>query len=150
MAAVVEKTGVIIKSVGGRYSAICPLHDDSAPSFFIYLNNSFHCYGCGAHGDAVDYIRKLYGLNFKDALRYLGIENNPLSSSQISQIKKKQSRRLYLIHRESELIFTFTHLIQGTRKLIESGFIKGTCELEQVVPLLDRLPGCWPRRSLCG
>jgi len=140
LAAVVEKTGVALRPGGDRYSAICPLHADNDPSFFIYPNNTFHCFGCGEHGDAVDYVRKLYGFNFQDAVRYLGLENKPLSSKQVKQIKQKQSRHFYLIHRESELIFTFTHLIQGTRKLIESGFIKGIEELEQVAPLLHQLP----------
>lgn len=53
-------------------TAICPLHNEDSPSFYIYTReNKFHCYGCGAHGDVIDFIQKLHNLNFKQAINFL-------------------------------------------------------------------------------
>jgi len=52
--------------------AICPFHNEKTPSFYIYLNdNKYHCYGCGAHGDVIDFVMKLKGIGFVEAVRYL-------------------------------------------------------------------------------
>lgn len=45
--------------------ACCPFHNDKHPSFKIDKN--YYCFGCGAKGDAVDYVATLYGLSLKDA-----------------------------------------------------------------------------------
>lgn len=50
----------------------CPFHEDSTPSFHIYPDNGWHCFGCQAHGsNAIDYVMKLNKLDFKDAVNYL-------------------------------------------------------------------------------
>jgi DNA polymerase I-like protein with 3'-5' exonuclease and polymerase domains len=48
----------------------CPFHDDSTPSLHIY-DDHFHCFGCGAHGDAVDWLMMIEGLDRDAALRQL-------------------------------------------------------------------------------
>lgn len=54
----------------GQYS--CPFHDDSTPSFHIFPNNSWHCFGCGVSGqNAIDYIMKKEHLGFVDAVKFL-------------------------------------------------------------------------------
>jgi hypothetical protein len=50
----------------------CPFHEDNTPSFHIYKNNSWHCFGCQAHGNnAVDYIMKKNNLEFVEAVKLL-------------------------------------------------------------------------------
>lgn len=56
----------------GRFYGKCPFHDDSSPSFVIYANNSFHCFGCNANGDSLDFIMKRDNIDFNQALRFLG------------------------------------------------------------------------------
>lgn len=48
----------------------CPFHDDSTPSCHIYSDH-FHCYGCGARGDAVDWLMMIEGLDRDAALEVL-------------------------------------------------------------------------------
>jgi hypothetical protein len=48
----------------------CPFHDDSTPSLHIY-HDHFHCYGCGAHGDAVDWLMMVEGFDRDAALQEL-------------------------------------------------------------------------------
>lgn len=53
-------------------SALCPFHSEKTPSFYIYPDeNKFHCFGCGVHGDAIDFIMKLKGLSFVEAVNSL-------------------------------------------------------------------------------
>lgn len=60
-----------IRHTGGKYVAVCPFHGDNGPSFFIYNNNTFHCFGCQANGSAIDFYMKLYNVNFFDAVKAL-------------------------------------------------------------------------------
>lgn len=50
----------------------CPFHEEDTPSFHIYKNNSWHCFGCQAHGsNAVDYVIKKNNLGFVEAVKFL-------------------------------------------------------------------------------
>src|SRR3989344_543208 len=49
----------------------CPLHPDKTPSFAVYSDNHFHCFGCDAHGDVITLVQRLHGLSFIDAVRYI-------------------------------------------------------------------------------
>jgi DNA primase len=69
---IIEQEGIELK----RGKALCPFHGERTPSFMVnQKKQTFHCFGCGEHGDVVDFIMKLHGLSFKDALVYLGIKN---------------------------------------------------------------------------
>lgn len=43
-----------LRGAGGNLVGLCPLHDEKTPSFKVYPDGHFHCYGCGAHGDVLD------------------------------------------------------------------------------------------------
>ncbi len=43
----------------------CPLHQDRTPSFVVYeASNAFHCFGCGAHGDSIAFVKALFNVPF--------------------------------------------------------------------------------------
>ena len=46
--------GIPLTPSGSYYKTRCLFHDDSTPSMTIYPDNTFHCFGCGAHGDSYD------------------------------------------------------------------------------------------------
>jgi len=51
---------------------VCPFHRDKTPSLKVYLDKgSFHCFGCNAHGDVIDFAGRLFGLKPIDAARKL-------------------------------------------------------------------------------
>lgn len=65
-------TGKLKKSIGSRLMGPCPFHNEKTASFVIYTDkNDFHCYGCDAHGDSIEFISKLNGLSFKAAIKFL-------------------------------------------------------------------------------
>lgn len=57
-----EMYGIRVRRNG---MAVCPFHQDKNPS--MKLDMRFHCFGCGADGDAVDFVSRLFGLPSKEA-----------------------------------------------------------------------------------
>ncbi|MDD9950435.1 MAG: DNA primase, partial [Zetaproteobacteria bacterium] len=62
---------VTLQKRGNRLTGLCPFHDEKSPSFYIF-DDHYHCFGCGAHGDAISYVQAQQGLGFIDALKWLG------------------------------------------------------------------------------
>lgn len=63
---------VQLRKAGTTYVGRCPFHDDRVPSLTLYPEQgSFHCFGCGAHGDALTFLQKVEHLGFKSALHTL-------------------------------------------------------------------------------
>lgn len=63
---------ITLKKAGANYKACCPFHDEKTPSFNVRPDKGFyHCFGCGAHGDAISFIRELEGLGFTEAVEEL-------------------------------------------------------------------------------
>ncbi|MEC7361177.1 MAG: DNA primase, partial [Pseudomonadota bacterium] len=57
---------------GRRYSGLCPFHSEKTPSFSVVDDQGFyHCFGCGAHGDAISFLRETDGLDFMEAVERL-------------------------------------------------------------------------------
>jgi DNA primase len=112
---VVQKEGIQIRLNGKYNTALCPFHAEKNPSFTIFPENTFHCFGCGEHGDAVDFVRRLYGLNFKDALRHLGIDNNPLTAKRMQQIRKQKQAKEQNEFIERSICFTLATTIRRYR-----------------------------------
>lgn len=61
-----------LRRSAGRLMGKCPFHTDDSPSFVIYANNTFHCFGCNANGDAIDFVMKRDNLDFKQAVKLIG------------------------------------------------------------------------------
>lgn len=59
------------KRAGSTYLTECIFHNDTHPSLTIFKDNRFKCFACGAHGDSIDFIKKLHNLEFIDAVKWL-------------------------------------------------------------------------------
>jgi hypothetical protein len=115
---VVQNEGVELKNRSG----CCPLHSDTTPSMHVYQDNYIKCYGCGFYGDSVDFIQALYGLDFKYACRYLGIEFSELTPQvrqQIEERKRLTAKRIKEEKREQDLSYTLAFLIRSAYKTKE-------------------------------
>lgn len=54
------------------FIGLCPFHKENTPSFYVFEDNSFHCFGCGANGqNAIDFIIKLKDCSAGEAIRIL-------------------------------------------------------------------------------
>lgn len=70
IAFVAEQAGVRLVQGEGRLHGICPFHPDKDPSFDIYpwgAGERFGCFACGAGGDVLDFIQRMWLLGFRDA-----------------------------------------------------------------------------------
>jgi DNA primase len=57
---------------GAAYKGLCPFHDEKTPSFMIQKGDThYHCFGCGAHGDAIQFLMTHQKLSFGDAVENL-------------------------------------------------------------------------------
>ena len=72
LAAVIGRRVKLIRS-GRNHKGCCPFHNEKSPSFHVY-EDGFHCFGCGAHGDAVAFVMQSHGLQFLDAVELLAGE----------------------------------------------------------------------------
>jgi DNA primase len=65
-----KKTKLINR--GNRMVGLCPFHQEKTPSFHVRDDEGFyHCFGCGASGDAISFLREQDGLGFMDAIHHL-------------------------------------------------------------------------------
>ena len=63
---------VPLKRTGAEYQARCPFHNEKSPSFTVSpLKGFYHCFGCGAHGDAITWLIEFERMEFVDACRLL-------------------------------------------------------------------------------
>jgi len=72
LVAVAQSRGLELQKQGQDYVALCPFHREESPSFHITpVKNLFHCFGCGAAGSVIDFVMRLDGITFKDAVTKL-------------------------------------------------------------------------------
>ena len=74
LSAVIGRTTRLTKA-GHEWKACCPFHNEKSPSFTVNDQKGFyHCFGCGAHGDAIRWMTDQRGLAFMDAVKELAVE----------------------------------------------------------------------------
>jgi DNA primase len=63
---------VRLKKAGANFVACCPFHNEKSPSFTVSPSKQFyHCFGCGAHGNAISFVMQYQGLGYVEAVREL-------------------------------------------------------------------------------
>lgn len=63
---------VTLKKSGRDYSGLCPFHKEKSPSFHVSREKQlFHCFGCGASGNLVQFVMRTEGIDFVEALKLL-------------------------------------------------------------------------------
>ncbi len=72
IAAVIGRRVRLARS-GRQWKGCCPFHGEKTPSFYVY-DDHFHCFGCGAHGDAVSFVMQSQGAAFPEAVEQLATE----------------------------------------------------------------------------
>ena len=61
-----------LKRAGKNFKGLCPFHNEKTPSFVVTPDKQiFHCFGCGAGGNAISFVMKLERLEFPEAVRFL-------------------------------------------------------------------------------
>jgi len=90
---IIENTGVDLRRSGSRYVGLCPFHADKQPSFCVFPDGHFRCFGCGEHGDVIDFVQRFHGCDFKEALSILGIRPEGLTPKKREGLKQLDRQR---------------------------------------------------------
>lgn len=91
-------------NIDNRGFARCPFHSEKTASFRVYDDQSFYCFGCGAHGDVITFVMKIEGLNFPEACKKLDGE---LPYSEQRKIIRKKREREEKLSEEKEIQFNY-------------------------------------------
>ena len=63
---------VTLKRAGANLQGLCPFHSEKTPSFTIFTaTQSYYCFGCGAGGDVINFIRNVENLDYRSAVEFL-------------------------------------------------------------------------------
>ncbi|MEZ9594538.1 DNA primase [Shewanella sp. 10N.261.52.F9] len=100
---------VPLKKAGKNHSACCPFHSEKSPSFTVSRDKQFyHCFGCGAHGNVIDFVMEYDRLDFVDAIEelagQLGLEV-PREQGTGKPRDQELSRDLYQLMEEASNFF---------------------------------------------
>ena len=112
----VISTYVTLKKRGATFTGLCPFHNEKTPSFTVYPETqSFYCFGCGAGGDAVTFIRKIENLDYTDAVRALAERAGmQMPSDGFDDSLSKRRRRILEANRQAAKFY-------NTRLMSEEG-----------------------------
>ena len=91
-----------LRKVGGRYTGLCPFHQEKTPSFSVSPDRgTYHCFGCGVGGDSISFVREVEGLDFVGAIEWLAdrfsVELEYEESSPEADAQRKRKERLYAL-----------------------------------------------------
>ena len=101
---------VPLKKKGANHQACCPFHQEKTPSFTVSQPKQFfHCFGCGAHGNALDFVMQFDQLSFVDAIeelaRLLGVEVPREQMTPAKAAKAKVQKDLYAYLQQAQRFF---------------------------------------------
>lgn len=92
------QTYVELKPKGGEYSACCPFHGEKTPSFTVSPDKQFyHCFGCGAHGTAINFLMEHEGLQFIEAIELLAERLGLQIEQQADYFPQQEQRENYQV-----------------------------------------------------
>ena len=87
-----------LKPAGINFKAICPFHNEDTESFIVMpAKRSYKCYGCGAFGDAIKFVREFDRVSFNVAVRtiaklyFIDIPERELTQEELSALKKREA-----------------------------------------------------------
>lgn len=95
-----QRHGIALKQAGGRYIGLCPFHNEKTPSFTVFPDGGYKCFGCGAAGrDSIDFVAAMEGLPSLEAAKRidanlgLGLFDYKLSKDEREQLLRQTAQK---------------------------------------------------------
>ena len=129
---IVEVVGrsVELKRAGSTWKGLCPFHGEKSPSFAVTPSRqTYHCFGCGVHGNAVGFLMEQHGMGFVEAVRDLaqqaGLtvpeeESSPGAREEAARHKQRQLTLTEVLARAAD---GYRHQLKGSDRAI--AYLKG-------------------------
>ena len=94
---------VRLKRTGQNLVGLCPFHGEKTPSFTVFPSTaSFYCFGCGAAGDVITFIKRMENLDYLDAVRFLADRAGlKMPDNQVNDATSRLRMRILEANREA-------------------------------------------------
>lgn len=125
---------VALKRAGRLASGCCPFHPDKTPSFVVYPDDTFHCFGCGAHGDVIDYVARIERLDLSEAIA-------KLTGGKAVELSDEDRRALERERKAAEL---------RRRTYQENAIQDARARWAKATPINGKLPGYLQRKNVAA
>ena len=124
---------VALKRAGTVYKGLCPFHGEKTPSFIVTPEReTWHCFGCGEHGDIFTFLMRRDGLEFREALQRLaekaGVELSERTAREDRRKKRLREALEAAIAWYREVLLQAHQAEQARAYLVERGFTEGTLD----------------------
>jgi DNA primase len=97
---------VALKKAGSSYKGLCPFHNEKTPSFSVSPDKGFyHCFGCGVHGNAIDFVMRYENRSFPEAVEALADMLHLEVPVESRDEPENALESLYALLREAEQIY---------------------------------------------
>ncbi|MCW3476846.1 DNA primase [Limobrevibacterium gyesilva] len=117
---------------GRNWKGCCPFHGEKTPSFYVY-DDHFHCFGCGAHGDAISFVMQSQGTSFPEAVEQLAGEAGmdvPKPSPGAAEAERRRLDLHGVLEAASQAFQRRLRLPEGARAL---DYLRGRGLAEQTI-----------------
>lgn len=113
LSAVIAPSVKLIRA-GREWKACCPFHNEKTPSFTVNDDKGFyHCFGCGAHGDAIRFLTDNRGMQFMDAVKELAAKAGMEVPAPDPKAKERAERTASLTDVMASVVAWYSEQLQG-------------------------------------
>ena len=142
--------------MGTRFTGLCPFHEERTPSFSVNAEHKlYHCFGCGASGDAIRFMQEAEGLDFKQAIETLAERYNvELKREQedpaAERRRERRERLLKLVQRATD--YYARYLWDSTEAKLAREYLSGRGLEEQVLRefRVGYAPSAWDKVTVAA
>lgn len=98
---------VTLKRAGSNYQGLCPFHSEKSPSFTVFPGtSSFYCFGCGAGGDVIHFVRRAENMDYPSAVEFLAKRYGiPITLDKREQAENARRERVLAMNKEAARFF---------------------------------------------
>ncbi|MHB9024174.1 MAG: DNA primase [Armatimonadota bacterium] len=117
---------VALKKRGGRYTGLCPFHQEKTPSFSVDPTKGFwHCFGCGKGGDAINFVMTLEHLEFSEAVERLAERAGIRPSLEDAEAPRRREERDFLFEANAAAAAAFRVALRGKAGAAARAYLEG-------------------------
>lgn len=116
---------VSLKLKGKEYSGLCPFHNEKTPSFTVNNDKGFyHCFGCGAHGDAIEFIKRYERSEYVESVKMLAREAGIPVPENTERAREQVDREQQLLNACEEAARWFEANLKGEKGVVARQYIE--------------------------
>jgi hypothetical protein len=149
---IISRRGVELVRHGREFAALCPFHNEKTPSFFVVEDKGFfHCFGCGAHGDAIGFVMRVDKLKFGAAVTRLAGELGaavaavappPVGAALLAPAERREKEE-----RNRRIAWRLWLDARDPRGTPVETYLRGRGVSLPPAPVLRFAPRCWNRET---